>query len=406
MHTGRSSSNRFARRSLAAAALSAAAVLAACVPAPDGTGTGAGEPIVVAGDDQVRLNEIQLLGSHNSYHIAPEPSILYALTIGGALLPDLVGQLGNPAALDYTHAPLPLQLQRGIRTFELDIYADPTGGRFAQPRLPQLLGLQNPTLPTGMNQPGFKVIHIADVDYLSSCSTLQICLGQIRTWSDAHPGHLPIVINLELKGGALPVPAGLGFTPILPFDAPQLDAVDAEITTALGDRLITPDVVRDGAADLRTAITTEGWPTIAETRGKVLVFMDNADLRSTYLAGHASLAGRAMFTSSGFGAPDGAFLKVNNPGDGSQIRSLVEQGYIVRTRADGVEPSDPPTAAKRDIAFASGAQVIHSDFPPGEPKWDSGYVASFGTRVHGRCNPVNTTASSCQAAAVIEPTPP
>lgn len=387
------------------AALVAAAVgLVACTPPPDGTSDGAGEPTEVVGDDQVRINQIQLLGSHNSYHLAPQPEVLFGLTVGGAILPELVGQLGDPAALDYTHAPLPTQLARGLRTFELDIYADPDGGRFVRPRIVDLLGLQTPVLPTGMEAPGFKVIHIADIDTNSSCTTLQACLGLLREWSDAHPGHLPIVVNLELKGDPLPVPAGLGFTPILPFDGPLLDAVDAELRAALGDRLMTPDDVRDGAGDLRTAVTTTGWPTVAEARGRFLVFMDNADLRDLYRAGRPTLEGRAMFTSSGEGQPDGAFLKVNDPGDGSRIRSLVEQGYMVRTRADGVEPSDPPTAERRDTAFASGAQVIHSDFPPGEPRW-TGYVATFGTRVHGRCNPVNTTPATCTAAAVVEPAP-
>ena len=392
---------RISVRPFAAAAALVVAALA-CTPPPDGTGTGSGEPTVIVGDDDVRLNEIQLLGSHNSYHRAPEPTILLLLGLGGAILPDVVGQLGSPAALDYTHAPLPTQLARGIRTFELDIYADPAGGRFSQPRLPQILGLQNPALPVGVDQPGFKVIHIADVDYISNCFTLQTCLAEIRDWSDSHPNHLPIVINLEMKGDGLPVPAGLGFTPVLPFDAAQLDAVDQELVAALGNRLLTPDEVRGSSPDLRTAITTVGWPTVAAARGQVLVFMDNADLRSTYLTGHPSLTGRAMFTSSGEGQPDGAILKLNEPGDGSEIARLVREGYIVRTRADGVDPSSPPTAAQRDTAFASGAQIIHSDFPPGEPKWDSGYVASFGTKVSARCNPVLAASSSCTPAAVIE----
>ena len=379
------------------------ATLVGCVP---GTGTGGGptttEPTTVAGDDQIRLNQIQLLGSHNSYHIAPEGTILIPLTLGGLAVPGLVQGLGNPLALNYTHAPLPTQLARGIRTFELDVYADPDGGRFSQPRLLQLFNVQNPNIPPGLDQPGLKVLHIADVDFLSTCVTLQACLGQIRTWSDAHPDHLPIVINLELKGDGLNLPATFGFTSILPFDATQLDAVDAELRTALGDRLITPDDVRGSAATLRDAITTTGWPTVKDSRGKVLFFMDNADVRSTYLAGHPSLAGRVMFTSSGEGQPDGAILKVNDPGDGTEIRNLVQQGYIVRTRTDD-DPVADPSPARRDVALASGAQIVHSDYPAGEPRFNTGFELTFGTRVASRCNPVTTTAATCAAAAVIEP---
>lgn len=385
-------------------AVALGAVLAACAPDSGGTGGGptTAEPTVIVGDDQVRLDQLQLVGSHNSYHIAPEGTILFPLTLGGLAAPGLVEGLGNPLSLQYTHAPLPTQLDRGIRTFELDVYADPDGGRFALPRLVELFNVQNPNIPPGLDQPGLKVLHIADVDFLTTCVTFQACLGQIRTWSDAHPDHLPIVIDVELKGDGLDLPAELGFTPILPFDAARLDEVDAEIEAAIGDRLIRPDDVRNGAATLRSAITTTGWPTVEASRGKVLVFMDNEGLRSTYLAGHPSLAGRSMFTSSVPGAADAAIIKENTPGDGNYIRSLVEQGYIVRTRADDDTFPDPSTA-RRDIALASGAQLVHTDYPPGEPRYNTGYVVSFGTRVAGRCNPVTTTPASCTPAAVIEP---
>jgi hypothetical protein len=207
-----------------------------------------------------------------------------------------------------------------------------------------------------------------------------------------------VVINIEMKDDPLPEP--FDGTRLTPFDATQLDAVDAEILSVLGDRLITPDDVRGDAADLRTAITTTGWPTVAESRGRFLFFMDNADLRTTYLDGHPTLEGRVMFTSSGEGQPDGAVVKENSPGDGSRLRALVEAGYLVRTRADADIVS--PSPAIRDIALASGAQIVHTDFPPGGSKVGSGYVVSFGTRVSARCNPVLTTVSTCTPAAAVE----
>ena len=392
---------RISGRALALAALTGAVALG-CTPMSAGP-TGPPEPTVVSGDDQIRLNQLQLIGSHNSYHTAPEGAVLLPLLLGSSVAPQLARSLGDPLELNYNHAPLRTQLARGIRSFEIDIYADPTGGRFAQPRLPQLLGLQNPVLPTNMDQPGFKVIHIADVDYISTCSTLQLCLGQIRDWSDAHPGHLPIIINLEMKSDPIALPVDLGFTQVLPFDGPTLDAVDAELRTALGTRLLTPDDVRGDAPDLRTAITTTGWPTVKDSRGKVMFFMDNAELRSRYLIGHESLRGRVMFTSSGEGQPDGAVLKENEPGDGTRIRQLVEQGYIVRTRADGIDSRIDSSVVRRDTALASGAQIVHSDYPPGEPKWNSGYEVTFGTRVAGRCDPVTSSPANCSPAAVIEP---
>lgn len=64
-------------------------------------------------DDCVRLNEIQMLGTHNSYHVAPAAPMLDAL---GA----------RARNLEYTHKPLVEQLsQLGIRQVELDVFFDP-----------------------------------------------------------------------------------------------------------------------------------------------------------------------------------------------------------------------------------------------------------------------------------------
>lgn len=379
-----------------------AATAAACTVSPPlnsgGGGVGGGdEPTVPAGDDTVRLNQLQFIGSHNSYHVAPEPPILGLLTFLSNAVPDIASSLGDPALLNYTHAPIPTQLQRGTRSFELDIAADPEGGKFANPLIRSLFQL-DVAPPTGVDQPGMKVVHIQDIDFQSTCPTLVNCLSLMKTWSDAHPGHLPIIINLELKEDQLPAPFDV--TQIVPFDATQLDAVDAEIRSVLGDRLITPDDVRGDAVDLRTAITTTGWPTVADSRGRFLFFIDNANKRDLYLQGHPSLAGRAMFTSSGEGQPDGAVIKENEPGDGTRLRSLVEQGYLVRTRAD--DEVTHPDPAVRDIALASGAQIVHTDFPQGEAATGSGYVVSFGTKVAARCNPVNTTPATCSPAAAVE----
>lgn len=377
--------------------------IAACASPPPsntgggGIGTGDGEPTVPVGDDVIRLNELQFIGTHNSYKLAPYPAVQQWLEFAAAAAPQVADALGDPRQLNYEHPPLPVQLERGIRSFELDVFADPDGGKFATPLLPQILNLGLPR-PDGMSGPGIKVLHVQDIDYRSSCPTLVACLTELRTWSDQQSDHLPIVINVELKDGALPAP--FDGTTITPFDAEQLDTVDAEIRSVLGDRLITPDDVRRDAADLRTALASEGWPTIAESRGRFLFFMDNADKRGLYLQGHPSLEGRVMFTSSGEGQPDGAVLKVNDPGDGSRLTSLVEQGYLVRTRADADVVS--PSTAQRDVALASGAQIVSTDFPPGQSQLGSGYVVSFGTRVAARCNPVLTTAASCAPAAAVE----
>ena len=44
-----------------------------------------------------RLNQIQVIGSHNSYHIAPDPAVMSLIAAGGAR---------RAESIDYTHPPL------------------------------------------------------------------------------------------------------------------------------------------------------------------------------------------------------------------------------------------------------------------------------------------------------------
>jgi len=334
----------------------------------------------------LRLNDLQYVGSHNSYHIAPEPRLLDKIKAIAEKVPDVAKGLGDPATLDYTHAPLETQLDRGIRTFELDIYADPVGGTFATPKGPGILGVDNPKLPTGMDQPGIKVFHIVDIDEITTCEPFKACLETLKKWSDAHPRHLPLMISLELENSGLPKPFDL--TTVTPWGATELDGLDTELRDTLGSKLLTPDDVRGSAKDLSTAVTTTGWPSIDSVRGKMMFFLDSSGPSiDAYLAGHDSLKGRVAFTTEGFDRPDGALFIVNDP-TSPKIAQNVKQGYIVRTRADAdLDVAAPAEPAQREAAMKSGAQIVHSDFPAGEPA-PSGYTAALPGALQARCNPV------------------
>src|SRR5688572_7080886 len=137
-------------------------------------------------DDCVRLNQIQVLGTHNSYHIAPTPALQTSL-----------GERARDA--DYTHRPLTEQLSRlGIRQFELDVFADPEGGRYASPAALRMVKGLEPPGPE-LRVPGLKVLHVQDIDYRTTCPTLVRCLTEIRDWSLANPRHVPIMILIEAK---------------------------------------------------------------------------------------------------------------------------------------------------------------------------------------------------------------
>ncbi len=344
-------------------------------------------------DDCMRLNYVQVLGTHNSYHSEPRPPLLQFI---GALSPQ------QAAAIEYTHRPLGEQLEElGIRQFELDVYVDPVPGLFALP-LGQLVFPTNPPNPDPIKPelagPGLKVLHVPDVDFETSCLTLVACLQELENWSDANPGHLPVMVQIEAKDEAAPIPPDvlppgvpLPVTPV-PFGPAELDAIDDDIRSVFGeDQLITPDVVRGPRATLEEAVLNDGWPTLNETRGRFLFTLDNeGNERDLYVAGHPSLAGRVMFTSSPPGSPEAAFVKLNDPtANGADISSLVAAGYIVRTRADAdtVEARFGLTS-RRDAALASGAQFVSTDYPEPDPDLGTGYLVDIPGDDIARCNPV------------------
>jgi len=70
----------------------------------------------------------------------------------------------------------------------------------------------------------------------------------------------------------------------------------------------------------------------------------------------------------------------------------VQQGYMVRTRADAdTEQSRSGDTTRRDAAFASGAHFISTDYPVPDPDFTDYQVTMPGGNI-ARCNPVNTTA--------------
>jgi hypothetical protein len=346
-------------------------------------------------DNCMRLNHVQVLGTHNSYHIEPRPACL-----------ELIAGVDPVAAasMEYTHRPLDEQFgPLGIRQVELDVFADPDGGLFAVPLCPILVqGFPDPIKPE-LLAPGHKVLHIQDIDFETTCLTFVSCLETIEAWSDANPDHLPLMVLVEAKDDPINIGPPLPWAVPVPFGAQELDGIDAEIRSVFSDdQLITPDDVRGQRDTLEQAVLKDGWPTLNESRGRLLFALDNTDTkRDDYLAGHPSLAGRVMFTSSLPGSPESAFVKFNQPlGNEAFISELVAAGYIVRTRADAntLEARFGFTA-RRDAALASGAQFVSTDYPEPDPDFGTGYFVEIAGGMNARCNPV-LSPPGCDSSAL------
>ena len=299
-------------------------------------------------DGVLRMNHLQAKGTHNSYHVAAE----------GDVLPEL----------DYTHAPLDVQLaEQGVRKFELDVHFDKELGQFA--------------------------VYHEFFDKISTCPTLRKCLSLVKAWSDKNPAHHPIFIQIE------------------PKDFLYEDQAEERIAALEGDvlavfpreRIVTPDDVQGDAASLREAIGASGWPTLGEARGKVVFFIDDtSEWQASYTHGKKDLQGRLMFVDGDPTDPFAGILVLNDPVSGAaKIAESLALGLIVRTRAD----SNPATAAsgdtsQREAAFASGAQILSTDFPA--PVDGTDYVVELPGGTPSRCNPV-TAPADCTSAAIEDP---
>lgn len=318
-----------------------AAWLAGCgVEPPDPT---LGDTSQYPLDDVLRLDHLQGIGTHNSYHVETTPLTEWS----------------------YTHAPLDRQLdEQGVRQFELDVYWDPARGEH-------------------------RVFHVPFLDEGTTCDTLTACAATLWGWSVEHPGHHPLMILVETKS---PWDETDGFT---------LDALDAEVRAGFPvDGLITPTLVQGDHPDLRTALEVEGWPTLGELRGRALfVLHDGGARREAYVA---ELGSRAMFPDAqgDTALPYAAVHTMNDPWN-PDIPRVVGLGHLVRTRADSdTHEARSGDTARRDQALRSGAHFVSTDFPVPAP-W-TGYVVEVPDGRPSGCNPWSAP-PECTARDIEDP---
>jgi hypothetical protein len=331
---------------------------------------------------EINLNDVQMIGSHNSYKkpLNPQMKILIAEQ-----------DAKKAAQINYSHPDLIKQLALGLRHFEIDIVKDPEGGKFAYPEGEKLT--QQTILTSAerakLNLPGFKVIHIPDLDFKSHCVLFQKCLDELLQFSKEQPNHLPIVILMNLKESSTKI---ANATPVLSFDTEDYDELDKVLLTTFGDKLITPNEIKGQYSSLEQAVLTKGWPSINEARGHFLFILDGKPHQlEKYRKGHQSLKDRALFGSYPAGEPEAALMIRNNPAKSfEEIKQLVAKGYLVRTRADsGAGSMSKMTDVKlqTERAFYSGAQIISTDFYPGAPQVLSyDFFVGFNQGKLYRCN--------------------
>jgi hypothetical protein len=296
------------------------------------------------------LNQIQVIGTHNSYHVRPSQSMI-----------DTAMSVSDEArSFNYSHNPLDVQLDNGVRSFELDI----------QPF-----------------EEGFQVMHVPVVDGESTCPVFKDCLSTVLAWSERHPNHIPVSFLLEIKRDE----ALLAGKPLRKLDAATLELLEQDVLSVIPrEKILTPDDVRGDSPTLAQAVRERGWPPLKDTLGKLFFLLHDRDVADVYAEGHPSLKGRIMFVNSPPGRDDAAFMVINNP-YAEKIPEYLALGLLLRVRADaGLQQGRKGDTSKRDTAFACGAQIISTDFPQGETCPDTGYVVAFPENAPARCGPLNS----------------
>ena len=232
----------------------------------------------------------------------------------------------------------------------------------------------------------------------TTCPTFQNCLETLLTWSEANEQHHPLMIWIEPKDWP---EQAVDLTTTVELSG-ILEDIENEIAEFWPrNRTIAPDDVRGEWSTLNEGVINDGWPLLEESRGKaIFVLLASGGMRDLYLDEHPGLVGSLMFTLSPEGSDEAAIFSLTDPiGSGEDISRLVNEGYIVRTRADsgGEEPDDNDTA-RFEAALAAGAHTISTDYPGPVDGMDYWIAIPNGTP--SRCNPL--TAPTWCASEDIE----
>ena len=282
--------------------------------------------------DGVKINEIAVIGTHNSYQMLPTPQSRLHEKILKVLYNGNMGTKYKFEMDSYTE-----QLEHGIRNLEIDIEAVDKNGEIS-----------------------FVVSHEPIKDNTSSAYDFAEGLREIAMWSDHNPNHLPVYLLIEPKGN---VPSVCHMQNFSIEYAKELDKITREV---LGDRLMTPKKLMGNYETFEEMRTADGWPTLKEAAGKIIVLLHPCDVTEDYINLDTSLSSQAIFPVLVFEDIErdcASFILDNEPeyAKENNKKTVDEKNLMVRTRADSY-----PNFSDERYAFANecGSHIITTDYPP------------------------------------------
>lgn len=280
----------------------------------------------------VKINEIAVMGTHNSYQLlgtAPKRALMKVLQIMS------FGAVENKAVFEMD--TFTEQLEQGVRNLEIDIETVDDEGDIS-----------------------FIVTHSPIIDNVTSAYNFAKGLEEIAMWSDNNPGHLPIYLLIEPKGDVLSI------NNMKNFSAEYAMEFDKVLRQVLGDRLLTPGQAMGEYESLEEMRNSDSWPTLAQAAGKIIVLMHPCDVTQEYIDIDTSIRTQAMFPMLRFGDIDksyASFILDNDPASATENnkKTVDENNLMVRTRAD-----DYPDFSSERYSSAKncGSHIITTDYPP------------------------------------------
>jgi len=283
-------------------------------------------------EDGVKLNEIAILGTHNSYQRLATAETRFAMNI----IDTITFKKAGLNTFDFEMDTLTEQLEMGVRNVEIDIETLDKDDKIE-----------------------FKVTHNSIVDNASSAYDFTKALQEIKMWSDNNPGHIPVIVIVEPKSFVIEINGMKKFS--LEY-AKELDKIVEE---TLGDSLLTPeDMLRDYQS-FKEMRENDDWISLKEAQGKILVLLHDCDVTESYIALDETIKTQKMFpmlryddrneTYTSFILENDAF-RANE----RKAENINESNLIVRTRAD-VYPDY--SDERYEVIETCGSQIITTDFP-------------------------------------------
>lgn len=283
-------------------------------------------------EDGVKLNEIAILGTHNSYQRLATAETRFAMNIVDTITLKKFGL----NTFDFEMDTLTEQLEMGIRNVEIDIE----------------------TLDKN-NKIEFKVTHNSLIDNASSAYDFEKALQEIKMWSDNNPEHIPVIIIVEPKSFVIEINGMKKFS--LEY-AKELDKI---VENTLGDSVLTPkDMLRDYKS-FKEMRENDDWISLKEARGKILVLLHDCDVTESYIALDESIKTQKMFPMLRYDDRNETYTSFILENDAwraaeRKAENIDESNLIVRTRADVYpEYSDE----RYEVIETCGSQIITTDFP-------------------------------------------